>query len=403
MLTSKNCLITFIILLFICEGSFAQYEVSVTTIPVWVKVLDESGKPILSLKEQDFEVFEDGQLMVLSCFEEVNLDQTLTPSTQTESVPSAPAEPERFVILLDLYNTTPREYAMVQPALQSFLGRLSNMNVQVMLAALMPDRRLGIVSRFTKDLSRIKVMLDKAQANAGRDVASRSRTKQMRDAMSAGETNFLNATGAGEEGKHEATQEDMGTDAYQTARLLASQEVESCRFTLSALDTFAQTLSNMELENHTSIILVSGGFSANPGRKYFELADAFSNRRGDVNAPQNPQLRKTGFSFQNEVQEAIGKMNKLNVTLYTLDTRGAVVDKEYQDSLIQIAHETGGIPFFNSDNFNQGLEKVQEDIQHQYLVCYRPPEHKSPGKYHTIRVSVKRSGAVLRYRNGYIE
>src|SRR5262245_33872706 len=157
--------ITILLILISCEVSLAQYEVSVTTIPVWVKVVDETGKPIVSLKEQDFEILEDGQPMASSCFEEINLGQEFEKETDVSVV----AEPQRFVIFLDLYNTSAREYSDVKPALQKFLSGLSNRKVEVMLAALMPDRRLGIVSRFTSDLKRISKTLDSAKANSWRE------------------------------------------------------------------------------------------------------------------------------------------------------------------------------------------------------------------------------------------
>jgi len=91
------------------------------------------------------------------------------------------------------------------------------------------------------------------------------------------------------------------------------------------------------------------------------------------------------------------------VTLYSIDTRGNQTEKEYQDSLIQIASETGGLSFYNSDNFTVGLQRVQNDVRHQYLLCYSPPEHKSLGKYYTIKVNVLRSGVTVRHRDGYWE
>jgi len=78
------------------------------------------------------------------------------------------------------------------------------------------------------------------------------------------------------------------------------------------------------------------------------------------------------------VQQSIGKLNRLNVTLYSIDTRGNQTEKEYQDSLIQIASEQAACPSTIPDNFTVGLQRVQNDVRHQYLLCYSPPEHKSP-------------------------
>lgn len=392
------------IFLLLCMSTclFGQYEVSVTTIPVWVKVEDKSGKPVLGLTQDDFELSEDGKKIQTNCFEEVNLEESAPKPAANNQEQQVPEEPQRFVLFLDLYNTSPREYAAIKPALQEFLEGLSHKKVEVMLAALMADRRLGIISRFTSDIKRVKILLDFAKANPNRDASQRSKTKEMTDVLTSPETK-KESRGAAGVAVAGIIQEDSTINGYQTARILASQDVESSRYTLRALETFAEHLSRIDLRNHASMILVSGGFSVDPGRRYFKMAEAFQAKAGDTPSNDRVQYRQTGFYFRDEVDQSIGKLNRLNVTLYTLDTRGVVTEEEYQDSLIQIAQETGGLAFFNSNNFSTGLDRVQEDLKHQYLLCYRPPEHKALGKYHTIRVNVKRSGVNVRYRDGYWE
>jgi len=53
-------------------ASAQDYEVTVTTVSVWVRATDKSGKPITGLKQTDFEVFEDGKKVTPTCFEEAN-------------------------------------------------------------------------------------------------------------------------------------------------------------------------------------------------------------------------------------------------------------------------------------------------------------------------------------------
>jgi VWFA-related protein len=77
--------------------------------------------------------------------------------------------------------------------------------------------------------------------------------------------------------------------------------------------------------------------------------------------------------------------------------------KDYQDSLSEMAEETGGTSFQNSQNFKFGLDSILDDISHQYLVCYRSPDHKKVDKYHSIKVVSKKPGLKLRYRKGYVD
>ena len=94
--------------------------------------------------------------------------------------------------------------------------------------------------------------------------------------------------------------------------------------------------------------------------------------------------------FELEVRNAIGLLNRLNVTIYSIDAngmleynRGADRDtrmaqlginnitytQELQDSLAMISRETGGMAFLNSQNFAKGLAEVANDMNQQYWLC----------------------------------
>src|SRR6187397_2916391 len=119
-------------ILLVAAPVLAQYEVSVTSIPVWVKVVDKNGNPIIGLKEEDFEIYEDGKRVPTSCFEEVTLEVGGAAPVQPSGT-STPITKQKYVVFLDLYNTTPREYASVKPALQSFLDNFTNNSAELML------------------------------------------------------------------------------------------------------------------------------------------------------------------------------------------------------------------------------------------------------------------------------
>lgn len=76
---------------------------------------------------------------------------------------------------------------------------------------------------------------------------------------------------------------------------------------------------------------------------------------------------------------------------------------DYQESMWQIAKETGGTSFENTNNFKVGFDRVITDLDQQYVLCYAPPTHKVPGKYHQIKIVCKRPGVNLRHRQGYTD
>jgi VWFA-related protein len=122
------------------------------------------------------------------------------------------------------------------------------------------------------------------------------------------------------------------------------------------------------------------------------------------------------------VTKVLGVLNKLNVTIYSIDARGiATIDRaadrgavqalqgfdslhykrELQDSLSVIAAETGGIAIINSQNYQKGLAEITSDMSQQYWLCTNLPPRKKG--YHSIDVKVNRSGLKVRHRKGYID
>jgi hypothetical protein len=73
------------------------------------------------------------------------------------------------------------------------------------------------------------------------------------------------------------------------------------------------------------------------------------------------------------------------------------------DSLYALAAETGGQLFYNSNDLGEHLEKLQEQTALVYLLSYSPAQLEEPGKYHDLKVKVKRPGAQVSYRAGYYE
>ncbi len=60
-------------LITISPASAEDYEVSVTTVNVWIRATDGSGNAMTGLQMSDFEIFEDKKKMTPTCFEEVHI------------------------------------------------------------------------------------------------------------------------------------------------------------------------------------------------------------------------------------------------------------------------------------------------------------------------------------------
>ena len=359
----------------------AQYDVSVTTVTIWVKALDKDGKPVRAMNQADFRIFEDDKQVSVNCFEEVE-------TQKIGNTEEGPTSPKKFVIFLDLFNTTPREYRDIKPFLEGFLRTLSGKNVEVMLAALTTLQKLGVVVPFTLDLNRVRILLGKATANPMRDIKVERRMDELSRV-------FEGATGD--------TLEDIVVQGAHDAESLANQEQSESLLSLRALESFASYLGNTQQGEQTVVLYVSGGFSADPGRRYYEIIDRIAEKNMNNEILKFLGQRRNASNFNKELKKSIGRLNRSNVAVYTINTRGVSRWPEYRDSLIGISQETGGLAFYNTRNFETVFNQVLEDISHQYVLCYNPPKHHKTEQYHRIKVETARTGIELRHRQGYFQ
>lgn len=401
-----------------------EYEVTVTNINVWIKVLDKSGKPAEGLTQKDIVIYEDDKEMPLTCFEEVKGYVDAAIPEVHESIEVEGAKPaavsRRLVLFLDLYNTSPQEYKEILPQLQDFLGQMKGKDWEVMIATLTPKGKMGIVAPFTPDLDAINRTLERAPTNPTRD--QRITTARLDI------TRTLEQTLKGPNQVDPRTFDSSVTDAYRQAQNFAREERDVTEFSLEALQSFGTELGKRENGDHVTLLYVSGGFNGDPGRQYFDLINKFVEWAGGAANPMEnnfrfpDSVRKFNFDLAKEIRDNVGRLNRNNITLYAMNTRGPVspgedntrmnsilgqsdfgILQDYQDSMIQIAKETGGLSFQNSRNFKLGFDHVLSDLNHYYVACFNAPEHKKKGEYHRIKVDVKVPGVKVRYRQGYID
>lgn len=422
--------------LVITSAGAEDYEVAVTSVNIWVKVLDSSGTPVKGLTQADFQIFEDNKQVETTCFEEsaFELARSEVPLKRTSEIP------KKFVLFLDLYNTTDVEFKMVRPALQEFLRKLNGTNSEMMLAALLASGKLGVVSTFTPDLDRIRRLIDQAKGNFARDQRVRANDKELAELLTLAQPKQQergpDRSGSGGEVPEATVSTNPDTDmreiaiknAYRLAQIYYMEEKRMTEYSLAAMDAFTEDLSSrrLDVDEHAVVLFISGGFNFNPGRHYFDMIENVESKDSSANdivkfATSNPGSRKQASQdTQRSLKKSIGKLNKANLTVYAVNTRGMFVPggdasnrtmetafhdpallQDFQDSLIQIANETGGLSFSNSQNFPVGFQRILEDLSHQYVLCFNPSGKKKTDEYHEIKVVCKRPGVKLRHRLGY--
>ena len=104
----------------------------------------------------------------------------------------------------------------------------------------------------------------------------------------------------------------------------------------------------------------------------------------------------SGHPLQREVVRAA---NEHNTAIYPVDPRG--LGPRASDMLIDLAASTGGQAFINTNAPGRLLRSVVKHASAYYLLGYSAQNSPVDGKFHRIKVKVKRPGVDVRARTGY--
>jgi hypothetical protein len=120
-------------------------------------------------------------------------------------------------------------------------------------------------------------------------------------------------------------------------------------------------------------------------------------------------------------QSLVGMLSDSQVAVYPISTQGLTVDAQYDSGIFnpdsmqqqnaerastqieiqELAKETGGEAFLNSNDFSGSLNKALHDGTEYYTIAYKPPDAGGARKFRRIKVEVKNCNCKLAYRQGY--
>ena len=116
---------------------------------------------------------------------------------------------------------------------------------------------------------------------------------------------------------------------------------------------------------------------------------------------QGPPVRM-GSPNDQRMKEAMEAANRGNVTIHVIDPRPlGSVGFGGDDILRRIAYDTGGRAIVGTNDPERHLRSVMADASAYYLIGYTPTRRTNDGKFHEIKVRVKRRGVHVIARRGY--
>ncbi|HSE42518.1 MAG TPA: VWA domain-containing protein [Acidobacteriota bacterium] len=421
--------LTFVLVVLLAPPVFCQLEeeVRVDLIEVWAKVTDKDNKVVTDLKPEEFSIFIDGKQMDMRCFDKVFDEVPVVEEEDTFQVPPTD-DPRRvkrsFVFFFDLLHTSSRDLDFLKNKISTFLETsFHEQQDQGMVFVLLPSMHLGVVQKMTSTRDALIDVISKMRGNPTQEVRVRNNEKELLEVLYAFAQGGQTPTG-GERGGVASRSVETIRQARGLARTFASQEKNLSKITLNSFLSISDYLADNASPGRVVMIYVSGGFSIRPGQNYYDIVDKAIDDTSVVGSEDMVFRDKPDNDFEIEVRNAIGLLNRLNVTIYSIDANGLLENnrgadrdtrmvqlgtnavtytQELQDSLAMISRETGGMAFLNSQNFERGLREVADDMNQQYWLCSSLPPFKKRGTYHKIEVKVARADLNVRHRRGYVE
>ena len=184
------------------------------------------------------------------------------------------------------------------------------------------------------------------------------------------------------------------------------------RYTLHALNLLARYLSN--LPGRKNLIWFSGSFpiSVLPdprlGNPFVAMGDVEDEFRQTVDLLARSQVAVYPIDAQGLSEEPtmdagnIGSGMSKGTGNFAKDHRNFVAQTAgEQTTMNQMARDTGGQAFVNTNGLEEAIEKAIDGGSHYYTIAYTPTNHDWTGTYRKIEVKVDRPKIALSYRRGY--
>lgn len=403
-----------------------QTSADVTVVEVPVYVSGKDGRPVRGLTKGDFELFDEGKRVDGWDLEVIDLEdfgrQTVTPD-----VPLPPAAQRHFFFLFDLTFSQPINIARARHAAVAFVQNGMKNGDLGAVATVDVEKGLRLVLSFTSDRDQLAAALT--------TLALPSLTSPTADPLALTIFDPSASTGiAG--GVSMRTTQQTSRDAEWADTLAAFVQMQEKSFdsysqgrvrSLSkSLSDLARTLNSVR--GRKNVIYFSEGFDS---KLLSGITGTDSGRtEGDqIVFGEHWRVDTENRYGRNDIRMALDEMfqifKRTDCVLHAVDVAGlaalgtssveGVLSSDLgasgrlgsrgrgRDSLYTMSSETGGQLFQNSNDMNEHLETLQEETALVYLLTYSPAELTETGRYHSLKVKVKASGAQVSFRAGYFE
>lgn len=365
-------------------------SMSTRLVQVGVIVRNKDG-PVANLTKDDFVVLDRGKAQNISVF---SVESSEGPAQPTQPLPQntfsdlpqyETSKPRSVtIVLLDNLNTlsgsTPQPYENTPFWLEDHALAVAKQRLTDFLKQMDPSDRIAmygltdsvhVLCDFTCNRAQLLAVLGKY------DVTS----KTQRETVESGEFHLPNQ-------EHPEFNNQIDTDVQ---RLAALNNQARAQATMAALIAIAAHVADIPGRKNLLWLTANLPFSGQ------EIARILS--RANIAAyPVDARglLSRESLASWNDVMDADD---------YALGKLGAPAAQSSQpigiDTMEEMADETGGRAFVNTNDLTGAIRRVVEDSAVTYTLGFYLEPKSLDGKFHELKVQVKPSGLNVRYPKGY--
>ncbi|HEX7138048.1 MAG TPA: VWA domain-containing protein [Vicinamibacterales bacterium] len=373
------------------------FRAGINFVRVDVIITDKNGNPVGDLQAADFDVTEDGKPQKIESFKLIKLDggtgdAIKEPPKQIRTDYDEEAEAARddvrlFAIFLDDYHVRRGTSMVARGQLAKFVA-----------TELGPSDMIGVMYPLESTAS--------------------VRMTRNHEAVEKGLQQFL-----GRKFEYEPKNQFEEKYAYYPTETVERIRVQ---VSLSAIKSLIVHMGSLK-EGRKSLILVSEGFSymvppqmrsANAQMPGLGNPNALNPNAGTNDINEDRASWSASMDLESDLRDIYDTANRNNVAIYAVDPRGLAgfefdinenvgfqTDSKYlsstMDTLRTLAENTDGRAIVNRNDLVAGMQQIARDSSAYYLIGYNSSQAPADGKFHEIKVRVKRSGVQVRSRRGY--
>ena len=373
------------------------FRTGINFVRVDVIVSDKQGNAVADLQPGDFDITEDNKAQKIESFKLIKLDGGVMAAAEgppkpirsdyDEEAEAAKDDVRLFAIFLDDYHVRRGASLAVREPLSRFVQR-----------QLGPSDMIGVMYPL--------------------ETTASVRMTRNHDAVVRGLQQFIGR-------KYEYQPKNQLEEQYANYPANTVEQIRN-QVSLSAIRSLIVHMGSLK-EGRKALILVSEGYT---NLLPPQMRDPIASMPGLGNPNRgNPTAgvgdlnedRSRFFSdvdLQNDLREIYDAANHNNVAIYAVDPRGLAVFEHdinegvglesdrvmlnsTMDTLRVLSDQSDGRAIVNRNDLDTGMKQIMRDSSAYYLIGYNSTQAPADGRFHEIKVRVKRPGIQVRARKGY--